>query len=102
MRHDRRLHMVLLFSQQEAIRCLFRSRPYVAQYVDKVAWFNAKGYGFLSYTGGTDVFVHYSAIDGDGYRSLKENETVEFDVETGNSGKQQAARVKSLGQTAES
>ena len=66
----------------------------MAQHVGKVAWFNnAKGYGFLKYEGGSDVFVHYSAIQLDGYKSLKEGDEVEFDIETGDSGKQQAASV---------
>lgn len=47
-----------------------------------VKWFNAeKGYGFISQDGGKDVFVHHSHIDMDGFRTLREGETVEFDVE---------------------
>jgi CspA family cold shock protein len=69
----------------------------MAQHAGKVAWFNnAKGYGFLSYEGGTDVFVHFSAIQGDGYKSLKEESPVEFDIEPGPGGKPQAANVKRL------
>ena len=46
-----------------------------------VTWFNdAKGYGFISRQPGEDVFVHFSAIQGDGFKSLAENDTVEFDV----------------------
>jgi len=46
-----------------------------------VKWFNSeKGYGFISREGGEDVFVHFSSILGDGYRSLTEDQTVEFDV----------------------
>jgi len=46
-----------------------------------VKWFNSeKGYGFISREGAPDVFVHYSAIQMDGYRSLEENQRVEFDV----------------------
>ena len=46
-----------------------------------VKWFNAeKGYGFISRTDGPDVFVHYSEIDGYGFRSLEENQHVEFEV----------------------
>ena len=52
-----------------------------------VKWFNgAKGYGFISRTGGEDVFVHFKAITGDGYRNLNEGDTVEFDVEKGPKG----------------
>ncbi len=54
-----------------------------------VKWFNAsKGYGFIEYTGGEDVFVHYSALQGEGYRSLDEGQQVEFSVERGSKGLQ--------------
>ncbi|RMG84324.1 MAG: cold shock domain-containing protein [Chloroflexi bacterium] len=64
-----------------------------------VKWFNAeKGYGFIRRDeGGADVFVHYSAIQGSGYRSLEEGEPVEFDVTEGVKG-QQAANVVRLNQ----
>ena len=59
-----------------------------------VKWFNAeKGYGFISRTGGPDVFVHYSEIDGSGFRSLEENQHVEFEVAQGPKGPQ-ATRVR--------
>ena len=52
-----------------------------------VQWVNkAKGYGFITKEGGGDVFVHYSAIQADGYKELAENEAVEFDVEQGDKG----------------
>jgi len=55
----------------------------------KVKWFNdAKGYGFITQEGGQDVFCHFSAITGDGYRSLKEGDTVQFDVTQGPKGLQ--------------
>ena len=67
-----------------------------------VKWFNSeKGYGFISQESGPDVFVHFSAIEGNGYRNLEENETVEFDVNQGPKGLQ-AANVKRLGQAAKS
>ncbi len=60
----------------------------------KVAWFNnAKGFGFLNRDDGTDVFVHFSSIQSEGYKSLKEGDAVAFDLETGPSGKMQASNV---------
>ncbi len=54
-----------------------------------VKWFNAeKGFGFIAVEGGADVFVHYSAIQSDGYRSLEENQRVEFDITQGPKGPQ--------------
>jgi CspA family cold shock protein len=48
----------------------------------RVKWFNAaKGYGFIERDGGEDIFVHFSAIRGDGYRNLEEGQQVEFQVE---------------------
>jgi CspA family cold shock protein len=54
-----------------------------------VKWFNAeKGFGFISVDGGNDVFVHFSAIAEEGYRSLDENQRVEFEVKQGPKGPQ--------------
>lgn len=54
-----------------------------------VKWFNAaKGYGFIAHEGGKDVFVHYSAIQMNGYRTLSEGEQVEFTIEDGTKGPQ--------------
>ncbi|HEV3475644.1 MAG TPA: cold-shock protein [Actinomycetota bacterium] len=54
-----------------------------------VKWFNPdKGYGFISQEDGPDVFVHFSAISGEGYRNLEENQKVEFDVTQGQKGPQ--------------
>jgi len=59
-----------------------------------VKWFsNEKGYGFISRPDGDEVFVHYTAIAGDGYRSLNEGQEVEFDIVDGPKG-QQAANVR--------
>ena len=64
--------------------------------VGTVKWFNSeKGYGFIAQKEGPDVFVHYSAITGSGYRNLEENEQVEFDVSQGPKGLQ-AANVRRL------
>ncbi len=54
-----------------------------------VKWFNgAKGYGFISRSNGEDVFVHFKAISGDGYKTLNEGDSVEFDVQQGPKGLQ--------------
>jgi CspA family cold shock protein len=61
-----------------------------------VKWFNAgKGYGFISREAGEDVFVHHSAIEEEGFRSLDEGQRVEFNVEQGSKGLQ-ATHVKAL------
>ena len=65
--------------------------------VGTVKWFNgSKGYGFLAQEGGEDVFVHYSAIQGSGYRNLEEGQRVEFAIEDSPKGPQ-AADVVDLG-----
>jgi len=64
--------------------------------IGTVKWFNgSKGYGFIAREGGEDVFVHYSAIEGDGFRNLTEGQRVEFTVEKGPKGLQ-AAKVVPL------
>jgi CspA family cold shock protein len=66
----------------------------MAQFQGEVKWFNnAKGFGFLGLEGGNDVFVHYSAIEGDGYKTLKDGELVTFDIIQGTQGKPQADKV---------
>jgi cold shock protein len=61
-----------------------------------VKWFNtSKGYGFISRAGGPDVFVHYTAIEMDGFRNLAEGQQVEFTIEKGPKGLQ-AANVKAV------
>jgi CspA family cold shock protein len=64
--------------------------------VGTVKWFNnSKGYGFLAQENGPDVFVHHTAIQGEGYHTLEEGQRVEFDIEQGAKGLQ-AARVVAL------
>ncbi len=61
-----------------------------------VKWFNAeKGFGFIAPTEGPDVFVHYSEIQGSGYKSLEENQQVEFDIVQGPKGPQ-ASQVRAI------
>ncbi|MDY0410417.1 cold-shock protein CspD [Virgibacillus soli] len=62
----------------------------------KVKWFNAeKGFGFIEREDGDDVFVHFSAIQGDGFKTLEEGQDVEFEIVEGNRGPQ-AANVTKL------
>ena len=65
----------------------------------KVKWFNdQKGFGFISSESGKDVFVHHSVIEGQGFRTLQDGETVEYDAEDGPKGSK-ATRVKRLSPT---
>lgn len=62
-----------------------------------VKWFNPeKGYGFISQKGGEDLFVHFSEIKMDGFKTLEEGQAVSFDVTTGQNGKLQASNVEKL------
>ena len=65
----------------------------------KVKWFNdQKGFGFIADNSGKDVFVHHSVIEGDGFRTLQEGETVEYEFEDGPKG-MKATKVKRLAAT---
>lgn len=65
--------------------------------IGTVKWFNVdKGYGFISQDGGDDLFVHFSEIQSDGFKTLEENARVEFTVAAGNNGKDQATKVHAL------
>src|SRR5205085_8593286 len=75
--------------------CLKEARPMSERITGTVKWFNgAKGYGFIAREGGEDVFVHFSAIQGEGYRNLEEGQKVEFTIEKGPKGLQAANVVK--------
>jgi cold shock protein len=78
-----------LGSNTRSIKQLIYKRIQEVKEQGTVKWFNAsKGYGFIQRQTGEDVFVHYSAIQGDGYRSLNEGQAVEFEVRKGPKGLQ--------------
>jgi CspA family cold shock protein len=61
----------------------------------KVKWFNnSKGYGFIAQPGESDIFVHYSAIEGDGFKTLQEGQSVEFEINHGPKGPQAEKVIK--------
>jgi len=75
-------------------RLTHREAPLAEQGI--VKWFsNEKGFGFISREGAEDVFVHFSAIEGEGYKTLNEGQAVEFDIVDGPKGKQ-AANVRAV------
>ncbi len=62
-----------------------------------VKWFNPdKGYGFIEQESGDDIFVHFSAIQTDGFKTLAEGQEVEFEITEGNQGKKQASNVRAI------
>ena len=63
----------------------------------KVKWFNdKKGFGFIEQDGGKDLFVHHSAIQGEGFKTLDEGQAVSVDVTQGNQGKMQPSNVRKI------
>jgi CspA family cold shock protein len=77
--------------RQGGLRGKEKLRIMAERIIGTVKWFNtAKGYGFISREGGKDVFVHYSAITGDGFRNLEEGQEVEFEIEDTPRGPQAA------------
>jgi CspA family cold shock protein len=81
---------------------VFRSETKTTEQIERhmttgtVKWFNGeKGFGFIAREGGDDVFVHFSAIQGDGYRNLEEGQRVDFDVAPGRKG-EEAQNVRPL------
>ena len=75
--------------------CLL-GKEWLAMATGKVKWFNdQKGFGFIANEQGRDVFVHHSVIEGDGFKTLQENETVEYDFEDGPKG-MKATKVRRL------
>jgi len=72
-----------------------KERRYRVMPKGKVKWFNnQKGYGFITPESGNDVFVHHSAIQGEGYKTLEEGQEVEFEIEKGPKGEQATKVVK--------
>jgi CspA family cold shock protein len=85
-----------LFFQPDLTAYLTGVKKVTEKETGTVKWFNdAKGYGFIARDGGEDVFVHFSAIEGGGFRSLEENQRVEFAVQQGPKGLQ-AVDVRTL------
>jgi CspA family cold shock protein len=83
------IHKVSRGCDQTAATSRLQDRKRTMRITGKVKWFNnAKGYGFIEREGGSDVFVHYSAIQGSGFRSLEEGQPVEFEIVDGPKGPQ--------------
>ncbi len=80
-----------------ALFCPVGARGWVGMAEGKVKWFNAsKGYGFIEREDGDDLFVHFSEIQSEGFKSLDEGQAVSFEETTGENGKQQATNVRPL------
>jgi CspA family cold shock protein len=86
---------MIIFNLALVKKCLERLRRKKYMQNGKVKWFNnEKGFGFIEVEGGDDVFVHFSAIQGDGFKSLEEGQEVSFEIVEGNRGPQAANVVK--------
>ena len=84
-------HVVLFCPDTRGERMVFRMAE------GKVKWFNAdKGYGFIEREGGDDLFVHFSEIQSEGFKSLDEGQAVTFTEATGQNGKKQATQVRAI------
>ena len=84
-----------LSRRRTADRTFIWEHDSMARITGTVKWFNdAKGFGFISHEGGPDVFVHYSAIQGSGFKSLAEGDAVEFEIVQGQKGPQAAEVTK--------
>jgi CspA family cold shock protein len=78
---------VPLFRERTMVSASYTSKGVASMATGKVKWFNdQKGFGFILSEAGKDVFVHHSVIDGSGFRTLQENESVEYDYEEGPKG----------------
>jgi CspA family cold shock protein len=88
--------VVVRYPSGSSVRCLWLAGGNTQTMTGMVKWFNdAKGYGFIQTEAGNDVFVHFSAISGNGFKSLREGQNVQFDVVT-ERGRERAANVVAL------
>jgi CspA family cold shock protein len=94
---DRGVRVPARAAHRRAVReHVYKRYAAMARLQGTVKWFNdAKGYGFISHDGGPDVFVHFSAIQGNGFKSLAEGDKVEFEIVQGQKGPQAAEVTKS-------
>ena len=90
-------HRILAVNSHIALFCPVGARGWICMAEGKVKWFNAdKGYGFIEREDGEDLFVHFSEIQSEGFKSLDEGQAVSFTEATGQNGKQQATQVRAI------
>ncbi len=90
-----KMHQILHVGDVLFFEDVARGGNFVERLKGTVKWFNnAKGYGFIGRADGPDVFVHYSAISSEGYKSLQEGDQVEFEIAEGQKGPQASNVVK--------